>query len=166
MKKDGRLFDRSQELGRGFSITPIHQGCPIATFAGAQGGPVSQTPTIYAKISSTRELLSGAELFGQNDLLLRILAPFRLFTLNHHHTASFFIPSSSKTRSLPRSLEPRPSTYTAPCPRILLKCFKTASFASKNLSTQFCVHDSSFRSNLPDEILPVTHFVQQMSVRL
>ena len=35
---------------------------------------------------------------------------------------------------------------------------------SKNLSTQFCIHGSSFLSKLLDEIPPVTHFFQHVSV--
>lgn len=56
--------------------------------------------------------------------------------------------------------------HTPPCPLISSKCFSTASFASKNLSTQFCVQLSSVLSNVPLEIPFVTHFVQQISVRL
>ena len=54
--------------------------------------------------------------------------------------------------------------HIPPCPRMALKCFSTASFASKNLSTQFCMHGSSFLSRLLDEMPPVTHFFQHMSV--
>lgn len=59
---------------------------------------------------------------------------------------------------------PQPSTHIPPCPLMTLRCFSTASFASKNLSTQFCMHGSSFLSKPLDEMAPVTHFFQQMSV--
>ena len=51
-------------------------------------------------------------------------------------------------------------------PLICSKCFNTAIFASKNLSTQFVVQLSSLPLSLPLDILPVMHFVQHMSVRL
>lgn len=51
-------------------------------------------------------------------------------------------------------------------PLISSKCFNTAVFASKNLSTQFCVQLSSLLLSLPPEMPPVIHLVQQMSVRL
>ena len=57
-----------------------------------------------------------------------------------------------------------PSAHIPPCSLITLRCFSTASLASKNLSTQFCIHDPSFLSKPLDEMLPVTHFFQQMSV--
>ena len=56
------------------------------------------------------------------------------------------------------------STHIPPCPLITLRCFSTASLASRNRSTQFCTHGSSRRSRLLDEMFPVTHFFQQMSV--
>lgn len=54
--------------------------------------------------------------------------------------------------------------HIPPCPLIALRCFNTASLASKNLSTQFCIHGSSFLSKPLDEMLPVIHFFQHKSV--
>jgi len=48
---------------------------------------------------------------------------------------------------------------------IASRCLMTVKFASRKRSTQFCVHVSSFLSSFPLRIVPVTHFLQQMSVR-
>lgn len=75
---------------------------------------------------------------------------------------SFITPLSSPRPGFATSRSP----HIPPCPLKSFKCLNTASFASKKRSTQFCMHPSSAFSNFPDDILPVTHFVQQMSVRL
>lgn len=49
--------------------------------------------------------------------------------------------------------------------RILSKCRRTVTFASKNRSTQFLTHGSSYRSRGPEEIFE-THFLKHTSVRL
>lgn len=49
---------------------------------------------------------------------------------------------------------------------MLFKCFIVKKFMSKNRSTQFFKHPSSVLSSLPFLIEPVTHFVQQICVRL
>ncbi len=58
----------------------------------------------------------------------------------------------------------KPTPYISPL--IRSKCFNTAVFASKNLSTQLAAQLSSFPLIFPLDIPPVMHFVQQMSVRL
>lgn len=55
---------------------------------------------------------------------------------------------------------------TLPLFFIASKCLSTAIFESRNLSTQFCVQDSSPLLSLLPDIFPVMHFFQQMSVRL
>lgn len=75
-----------------------------------------------------------------------------------HETGGKSLPSAN---SYPLS---SPICHIPPCPLITARCFSTASFASKNLSTQFRIQGSSFLSKLLDEMPPVTHFFQQMSV--
>lgn len=70
---------------------------------------------------------------------------------------------SSNPRVLRSS--PEPARPYMPVVRICSKCFNTVMFASMNLSTQFCMHGSSDRSSLPEDILPVMHLRKQMSVR-
>ena len=59
---------------------------------------------------------------------------------------------------------PTRTPHIPPCPLNALRCFSKASLVSKNLSTQFCIHGSSFLSKLLDEMPPVTHFFQHVSV--
>lgn len=61
-------------------------------------------------------------------------------------------------------LFPTRTPHIPPCPLNALRCFSKASLVSKNRSTQFCIHGSSFLSKLLDEIPPVTHFFQHVSV--
>ena len=59
-----------------------------------------------------------------------------------------------------------PHPFPIYCPLIPSSCLITKKFASKKRSTQFLAHVSSLLSSLPLLMLPVTHLVQQMSVRL
>lgn len=53
-----------------------------------------------------------------------------------------------------------------PAVLMLSSCLNTTLFASRKRSTQFCMHGSSLRSSLPEEILLVMHLRKQMSVKV
>lgn len=76
------------------------------------------------------------------------------------------LPTTTEPTTSSISPAPTPAHPYAISPLICSKCFSTAVFASRNLSTQFCVHVSSLELSLPPEMPPVMHFVQHVSVRL